>query len=161
MLFNFNLQKMISQQACFAVMRAESLKMLNLSLVKPHRRPHEWACNYGKMHMWVREWMGASCWLGVVFTSCSHSFAVCVCVLQPQPIRQQKHQGTAPWHIPLGISLPYCLGRLLLHWFFCFCFGLKQQFSIQPAIFRSQIQWYMFSKADVVITTVESSNSVL
>lgn len=135
MLFNFNLQRMISQQDYFVVMCAESLKMLNLSLVKPHRRPHEWACNYGKIHMWVRERMDASCGPGVVFTSCSHSFAVCVCVLQPQPIRQQKHQGTAPWHIPLGISLPYCLGRLLLHFFFCFVLAWSSRFQFNQQYF--------------------------
>lgn len=70
-------------------------------------------CNYRQKQVWVRKAMGswcASC-VGVYLRLALYA----VCILQPQLNRQLKRWGTAPFRIPLGISLPHCFAKLLLH----------------------------------------------
>lgn len=123
------LRRMISRPTCVVALHEESLKMLNLFFVEPHWRPQFWReaspvitdrCTCESEDQWVRRVVCA--WY--LLRTHAPFRCLCFCVLQPQPNRQQKRQGTAPWHIPLGISVLYCLLYCLAYFFYIAGLGL-------------------------------------
>lgn len=147
-------QRMISQPTCVVALHKESLKMLNLFFVEPHWRPQFWReaspvitdrCTCESENQWVHRVVCAWYLLRTHAPFC----CLCFCVLQPQANRQQKRQGTAPWHIPLGISLLYCFAQLLLR---CCCFCLLVQCWPEAAVFKSNSN--VFSTTNPVSSVV-------
>lgn len=107
--------------------------------------------------MCVRVWPGASCGPSVdsYIHTCSLLFVFVCCSYRPLGCKSSK--ARSPLNIPLGISLPCCLGWLCVHFGSCCLEQLfSNQFLIKFPLTQVLQGWFRYYSMELAITLKSS-----